>query len=209
MVSSAILLSSTDRTNAYSGSAYEECLERSVHSDDTNLQSEDAEKISSLATACSICNDQYTYGAMWINDFSGTNTSSGRLDERVYNYQVWSPVESTDRIATGYLHGQAYGCGQGISGSSMQANHIYFLTHAVNNDGTQNHVDHSTSSVLNAQVDYIVNASTIANSILDRSQGSVAKGFWTKPNGTLEVRIDIDKFINGAESAGPDKERGG
>ena len=204
----AILFPSANHTLAYSGNEYDECLERAVHSEDTYLTEENAEKISSLATACAICNEQYTYGAMWINDFSGTN-SGGKLAKEVYNYEVWSPVESTDRIATGYLHGQAYGCGQGISGSSMQANHIYFLTHAVNNDGTQNHTEHSASSVLNSQVNYIVNANAVASSILDRSQGPVAKGFWTKPNGTLEVQIDIDKFINGAESAGPDKERGG
>lgn len=209
VILSAAFLPSTNQAIAYSGSAYDECLENAVHTDETGLDKRNAAKISSLATACAVCNDQYTYGAMWVNDFAGTNASGGGLDGRVYNYEVWSPVESTDRIATGYLHGQAYGCGQGISGSSMQANHIYFLTHAVNNDGTQNHYDHSASSVLGAQVDYIVNANAIANSILDRSQGSVAKGFWTKPNGTLEVQIDIDKFINGAESAGPDKERGG
>lgn len=202
VVLGAMFLPSVNQALAYSGNQYSECLEQAVHSDETGLSEAVASKISSLATTCAVCNNQYTYGAMWINDFAGTNLSGGTLDPRVYNHQVWSPVESTDHIAIGYLHGQAYACGQSISGSSMEANHIYFLTHAVNNDGTQNHSEHSASSVLNSQVDYIVNANAIANSILDRSQGPVAKGYWTKPNGTLEVKIDIDKFINGAEDGG-------
>ena len=191
-------------TEAYEGDAYTRCLKRAVHSDDTYLDAEDAAKISSLASVCAICSGDYQYGAMWINSFPGTNTDEGVLDAYVYDQHVYTPVESTERIAIGYLHGQAYACGSSISSTSMEANHIYLLTHAVNNDGTQDHHAHDDNEVYNAQVDYVVNANAIANSILDRSQGPVGVGYWTKPNGVLEVQIDIDKFVYGATDSDND-----
>lgn len=198
-----------NRTVAYDegGDSYNTCMKRAVHYEETWLDVDEAAQISSLKSACSVCygEDGYQYGAMWINSFQGTNTSSGELDPRVYDSVVDTVTDEDANIAVGYLHGQAYGCGTSIGSDAMTARHIYFEEEAINT----RHEPHDPSIVTRKQVDYVENASWIASQTLDRSQGRVSEKYWTKPNGSLQVKINISKFINGAEQIGePDIDNG-
>lgn len=190
LVASSIVLGLSSKVYADS------CLRDSVHPGDTDLSESDASKISSLVAACNKCTDSSTtsYGAMWVNGFNATNNSDGVLYRKVYDPAINVSASITDRTVSGYLHGQAYSCVSSISAGGMPAGYIYFLGYAV---PEYSYTPHSDSEVIAAQVDYIVNAEEIKTQVLKRAQGGVDDHQWTKPNGTIEVKIDLDKFIEG------------